>query len=119
MVTWWLVGDKYELLGSGASISTKLPSGDQTIEVVVEDGRGGEATDTVDFSVEDVKEKSGFGLPIGIIAAVIVVVVVVVALMMMMKRRQPKVVDTKIDIESLEQSYEEQLGGYERPPGGF
>jgi hypothetical protein len=119
MVTWWLVGDKYENLGTGSSLSTKLPPGDQTIEVVVEDGRGGEATDTIDFTVEDVKEESGFGLPIGILAVIIVVVVIVVALMLMMKRKRPVVVDTKIDIESLEQSYEDQLGGYEKPDGGF
>jgi hypothetical protein len=117
-VTWWLIGDPDKNLGTGRTISTKLPPGTQTIEVVVDDGKGGESKDTIIFTVKKVEEESNLLLILGILAVIIIVVVVAVA-MYMMKRKRPVAIETKIDIDSLEQSYEDQFEGYKRPDDGF
>ncbi|MCJ2540555.1 MAG: hypothetical protein LN414_04730, partial [Candidatus Thermoplasmatota archaeon] len=125
-VTWYLVGGAEDkLLGTGKTLETKdLKAGSRMVEVVVEDGKGGTATDSHTIVVKAVEETSGMGMWLGII--VVVVIVIVVALVVMMKRGKPVAQpETEMDLESLQQEYDPTQGRegneygetYEKPLG--
>ena len=90
-VSWFLVGElNDELLGSGATIETKLPAGRQTIEVEVSDGKASPVRDSYVLYISKVEEDGGGvgGMLLAIILIVVLVVVVAVALVVMRGRKK-------------------------------
>ena len=119
-VNWYLVGElDDELLGTGATIQTKLPAGRQVIEVEVNDGKGGTKRDSYTVFISKVEEDGGgaAGLLLPIILVVVLVVVVAVALVVMRgrKRRAQEAAAAKARIDALAKANAEpkDFGDYE------
>jgi hypothetical protein len=114
---WYLIRASSEkLLGTGESLPTKLPAGTLSIEVEVDDGKGGKFSDTMTIKVQAVEEGSNLGLILGIVA--VIVIVVIVALAMMMMRKKPAVaMEKSMDLDSLQKDYDPTPdgGGGEAP----
>ncbi len=116
--TWYLVGGAEDkVLGTGEILETKdLKAGNRLVEVEVEDGNGGTASDSHTIKVEAVEETSGMGMWLGII--IVVVIAIVVALVVMMKRGKPDAQpEAGMDIESLQQEYDPTQGRGGTEPG--
>jgi hypothetical protein len=114
---WYLIGGTEEkLLGTGPSIETKsLKAGSRMVEVEVNDGKGGTATDSRTIKVNAVEESSGIGMWLGII--VVVIIVVVVAVFMMMKGKGDAQPEATMDLESLQTEYDPTQGRGETEAG--
>jgi hypothetical protein len=119
-VSWYLVGElNDELLGSGATIQTKLPSGRQTIDVEVSDGKASPVRDSYVVYVSKVEEEGGGagGMLLAIILIVVLVVVVAVVLVMMRgrKKKAEKAATDKVRADALAkaQSTPKDFGDYE------
>jgi hypothetical protein len=113
IITWYLItseGD--EVLATGPEFRGKLPAGEQTVEVEVDDGKGGKATNRVKLDVEGEDGGGlGTGMLLGIVAIVIVVVVIAV-LVMYMRGGKPDELEVgeeaapKMDFSELERDYD-------------
>lgn len=111
-ITWYLVTETEDkVLGTGATLETKLPPGTQTIEVEVVDSGGEKAVDTFSIKVTAVEEESDLGTLLPII--IVVVIVVVVALVLVRLRGRPSTIppEARMDLESLQKGYDPSPGG--------
>jgi hypothetical protein len=119
-VSWYLIGKEQDkLLGTGTSIDSKLPPGTQTIEVEVDDGRGGKDTDSIIITVRETEEQGGMGSMIWIVLIIVVVAIVAVALLAMRGKSKGAVPEAKIDIESLQREYDPSQGRENGGEGGY
>ncbi|UCC94134.1 MAG: hypothetical protein JSW25_05595 [Thermoplasmata archaeon] len=114
---WYLIGGgEDKLLGTGMTLETKdLKAGSRMVEVVVTDGKGGEATDSRTIKVNAVEETSGIGMWLGII--VVVIIVIVIAVFMMMRGKGDAQPEASMDLDSLQQEYDPSQGRNEAGAG--
>ncbi len=109
-IYWYRLGNlEDKLLGTGTSVSFKLPPGKQTVEIVVDDGKGDPTTTTFTVTVEKVEEGGG-GSMLLILILLVVIIAVVVVVAVVAKSRKPPEIEAKMDLESLQQDYDPSQG---------
>jgi hypothetical protein len=109
-IYWYRLGEHEDkLLGTGTSLSFKLPAGRQTVEIVVDDGKGEDVRTSFIVTVEEVEE-AGSGTMALILIILFVVIMAAVGAVAVMQRKKEAVVETKMDLESLQTGYDPTQG---------
>ena len=109
-IYWYRLGENQDkLLGTGTSLSFKLPPGTQTVEIVVDDGKGEDVRTSFDVTVEEIDEGGG-GMTAIIIIILFVVIMAAMGAFAVSKRKKEAAPEPKMDLESLQTEYDPSQG---------
>ena len=109
-IYWYRLGENEDkLLGTGTSLSFKLPPGKQTVEIVVDDGKGEDVRTSFDVTVEEVDEGGG-GMTAIIIIILFVVIMAAMGAIAVSKRKKETAPEPTMDLDSLQKEYDPSQG---------